>query len=106
MTQPSDAATTDSVTPSRFRKIFRILILLSGGLEAVLGLGFSAMFLTGSSNPLGSSIAQGIATLIAVPLLVCVLPALLLAWRDRVLPLAAVLSLAAPALCYYLMATA
>lgn len=75
-------------------------------IECALGLGLGAFVLSGSSDPLGVSIAEGVAKLTAIPLVLCALPALILAWLDRLLPVALALALLAPAAWLFLMAHA
>ena len=87
-------------------RILRGAVAIIAAAELVLGFGFSALFLADSSDPLGASIAEGVVQLTAVPLVLCALPALVLAWRSRMLPLALALVLATPAVWLFLMAHA
>jgi hypothetical protein len=68
------------------RRILRGLVLLVASLETILLVGYVGLFLwffLGSSDALGRSIASGVATLAAIPLIVFALPALVLALLDR-----------------------
>ena len=88
------------------QRILRGTAAILAAAELVLGVGFAGLFLASSSDPLGPAIAAGVAELTAVPLVLCALPALILAWRDRWMPLALVLALATPALWLLLLAKA
>jgi hypothetical protein len=84
--------------------VIRKLAIALGTIEAVAIMAvFSLLLLQSqSSDPLGSAIGQGLAKLLAVPFLLCVVPGLFLAWANRLvyvalalvvlaLPLAAIL---------------
>jgi hypothetical protein len=74
----------------------RFIVLAIGGLEAVASLGVIVLFMSGSPDPLGAAIARGIVALIAIPLIACVLPALILGWYRKWLPFALALELLGP----------
>jgi hypothetical protein len=88
------------------RRVWRRIVIGIGLAELVAGLGFIALFLQDTSDPLGRSIGQGVAMVYGIVLAVAVLPGLLLAWHGRFLPLATALVVAGPPLLFYLMARA
>ena len=74
----------------------RIAALILSGLEVAAGLGFIALLnLPPSNDPLGRSIALGMTGILAVPLLLFALPALVLAVRNARLNLALILAVVA-----------
>jgi hypothetical protein len=73
----------------------RVLVIALSGLEVLACLGFAVVLFSNSSDPLGRNIAIGVGGLIALPLVLGALPALILGVLDRWLPLALVLALAA-----------
>lgn len=82
---------------TEFYASLRALVLAIGGLETLALVMFAALMLQ-SSDPLGAAIGRRIVLLLAAPYLVLTLPGLVLAWRNRLLPLAlALVALAVPA---------
>jgi hypothetical protein len=77
-------------------RLLRGIVLGLGGVEALLILGGIAVLLSGNADPLGANIAQGIAAIMLIPLVACVLPALVLGWFRRWLPLALMLEIGWP----------
>ncbi|HYD14771.1 MAG TPA: hypothetical protein VEA77_00080 [Hyphomicrobium sp.] len=70
-------------------------IFVVGGLQAMLLLAAIASLLFGGADPAGQALGEAWTALAAIAVAVCVIPALILAWNDRLLPLALALSLAA-----------
>ena len=64
-------------------RLLRGIVLGLGGLEAVLILVCIALLLSDNQDPLGANIGQAVAVVLAIPLALCVLPALILGWRGR-----------------------
>jgi hypothetical protein len=87
------------------RRLWQRAIIAIGIVELLVGIGFAAFFLD-TGDPLGSNIGQAVAAMIGITLAGSVLPALVLAVRDRLLPLATALILAGPLLWLYEMARA
>ena len=79
------------------RTALRRLVLGIGVMETIALAAFAGLMLQ-SSDPLGASIGRGVTMLMAAPYAVCTVPAMVLAWRNRLLPLAlALVVLAIPA---------
>ena len=79
------------------RGALRWSVLALAGAECLAALAMIAVLLGGEgSDPLGQAIARGVATVIALPLVLGALPALLLGILGRWLPLALLLAVAAP----------
>ncbi len=83
----------------------RATILILGGLEALVVIMF-VYFMLQSSDPIGHSIAQGMAMLLAVPFALLVVPALILAMLNRWLKLALALVVLALPIAGWLWAAA
>jgi hypothetical protein len=79
-------------------RLLRGIVLGLGGLESALILGGCALLLSGDPDPLGAKIAEGMATLLTIPLVACILPALILGWIGRWLRFALVLEIGWPLL--------
>jgi hypothetical protein len=75
--------------------ILRIVVIALSGLEVLACLGFALVLFGNASDPLGRNIAVGVGSLIALPLVLGALPALILGVLDRWLPFALLLALAA-----------
>ena len=73
----------------------RTTIFVVGGLQATLLLAAALSLLFGGADPAGQALGSAWTALAAIAVAVCVIPALILAWNDRLLPLALALSLAA-----------
>jgi hypothetical protein len=87
------------------RQVLRKAVLIFGAIQLLLGLLYGVTVLGSASGPIGGSIARGVAGL-TLGALVPVVPGLLLAWRDRYLPLAFALVAVAPLAWFVLMAGA
>lgn len=74
----------------------RIAVLILAGLQAVLLLAAVSSLLFGGSDPAGQALGEAYTTLAALAFAAVVVPALVLAAKNRLLPLALALSLAAP----------
>lgn len=74
----------------------RLLVFTLAGFETLVGLAYMAIFnFPSPSDPLGKAISTGVTAIVAVLLVVFVLPALVLAFRNDRLKLALGLTLAA-----------
>jgi len=74
----------------------RLIVFTLAGFETLIGLAYMAIFnFPGSSDPLGKAISTGVTAIVAVLLVIFVLPALVLAFRNDRLKLALGLALAA-----------
>ena len=72
----------------------RLTVLMLAGVEIFLVIAFT-VFMLWTDDPLGIAIGRAVATLVAAPAALLVLPALVLGLIDRWLPLALSLLLAA-----------
>ena len=88
------------------RQLFRKAVLVFGAIELLLGLLYCVLVLSSTSDPLGNSIARGVAGLTVGAVLVVLVPGLILAWRDRMLPLAGALVAVSPLAWFVLMVNA
>lgn len=64
-------------------RLLRGIVFGLGGLEGVLVLYGIAVLLSDNQDPLGANIGQAVSVVLAIPLVICVLPAIILAWRGR-----------------------
>lgn len=74
----------------------RALVLMLCILQTVLIAGIAYGGMTVDSDPAGNAMAQGFATLAAIAFVGFTLPAATLAWFDKLVPLALLLSLVVP----------
>jgi hypothetical protein len=74
----------------------RVAIFVIAGLQAALLLAAVLSLLFGGADPAGQALGEAYTALAAIAVGACVVPALALAWSHRLLPLALMLSLAAP----------
>jgi hypothetical protein len=71
------------------RPLLRILLLLAGLFQLAVPIACFGMAAT-EDGGIGASIMLGIAQLLAIPAVVCTIPGLVLAWRNRLVPAALV----------------
>jgi len=74
----------------------RTATFILAGLQAAALLAAAASVLFGDNDPAGRALGQAWTSLAAIAFFVVVVPAVVLAWRDRMLPLAVLLALAGP----------
>jgi hypothetical protein len=74
----------------------RTAVLILAGFQAVLLLAAVSSLLFGGADPAGQALGEAYTTLATIAVAVFVVPAIVLALKNRLLPLALALSLAAP----------
>lgn len=74
----------------------RIATLIIAGIQAAAILAGFASVLFGDNDPAGRALGQAWTSLAAIAFVAVVLPALCLAWMNRLVPLALALALAGP----------